>query len=391
MKKIAIVTRKMIIGGIEKSLLGLLEEINFEEFEVDLYVEEEGGDLYPYLDKRVNFIYIYNDYTSIAKNFLNELKVFNIKNCISLIKTGLILKYGVDDYLKYKARLQLTKRFNKDYDLVIAYHNPISFTTMFCIEKIKAKKKIMWVHSDINEYLDIVDRNKEYYYQYDQIFCVSERCKSTFIARYESLADRCQVYYNHIKKRHVLSEGNSEYINNIWNSKKFKILTVSRLSNEKGVNFIPDVALLLKEDGIDFEWIVVGEGREYDRLLKKINDYKLHDNVYLVGKQLNPYIYMVECDIYIQPSIYEAYGLTIAEAKCFELPIIATKTQGALEQIQDRITGRLCEVNLESIYQSLTDLIANPGERQLYRDNLKKEGIDTRNEINKLYRCIEEK
>ncbi|WP_338506946.1 glycosyltransferase [Turicibacter sp. KK003] len=390
MKRIAIVTRKMIIGGIEKSLLGLLEEINFDEYEVDLYLEEEGGDLSPYLDKRVNLIYIYNDYISITKKILHELRDFNIKNCISLIQTGLILKYGVNDYLKYKARLRLTKGFHKDYDLAIAYHNPISFTTMFCIEKIKAKKKIMWVHSDINEYLDIVDRNKDYYDQYDQIFCVSERCKSTFTTRYESLADRCQVYYNHIKKSHVLSGENLQYKEEIWNSHKFRILTVSRLSNEKGVNLIPEVALLLKEEGIDFEWIVVGEGSEYAPLLKKINDYKVHDYVHLAGKQLNPYIYMVGCDIYIQPSLYEAYGLTIAEAKCFGLPIIATKTQGALEQIQDRFTGRLCEVNSESIYQVLKELISNPGEQQLYRDNLKKEEINTSNEINKLYRCIEE-
>ena len=388
MKRIAIVTRKMMIGGIEKSLIAMLDNIDYSQFEVDLYIEEIGGELYSFINDRVNIIYIYKNHISIGNQFLSNLKKMNIKSCLNFLSIGFLLKYAPNDYIKYKSKLKLVKPYDKQYDLAIAYHNPISFSTMFCIDKLKARKKAMWVHSDINEYLDKVDTHSKYYYQYDQIFCVSQTCLNTFIHRYKDLEDKCQVYYNSINKKLILSLYRAEENKKLWTDTKIKVLTISRLSFEKGVDFIPQVANLLKINNINFEWLIIGEGLEYKRLKEQIMKLNLEDYVRLVGKQLNPYQYMKDCDIYVQPSRFEAYGLTIAEAKCFELPIVTTRTQGALEQIQNKVSGILCDIDHVSLYKGLMVLIENPNERQRYTDNLKKEEIDTLSEIQKLYHLV---
>ena len=98
---------------------------------------------------------------------------------------------------------------------------------------------------------------------------------------------------------------------------------------------------------------------------------------------------MKNCDIYVQPSRYEGYVTTITEAKCFERPIVATNIEGIKEQIVNEKTGILAECSVDELYRGVKKLLDDESLRNKLSVNLSKENIDTRSEINKLYKLID--
>ena len=118
--------------------------------------------------------------------------------------------------------------------------------------------------------------------------------------------------------------------------KGIKILTVGRLYREKGQDIIPEVARQLKREGYDFKWYLIGEGSIRKEIEKKIEEYELKDTVILLGTKTNPYRFYKDATIYVQTSRHEGFGITIAEAKVFKLPIVSTDVAGAREQLKEK-------------------------------------------------------
>ena len=263
---------------------------------------------------------------------------------------------------------------------------------MFVIEKLVAKNKVMWVHSDIKEYIEIVDDFKSYYDKFNKIFFVSKGCMNSFLDVYPQFQNKSEVFYNFISKKELqnFTQNIQRLDNSIFECEKtINILTVSRLAKEKGVDLIPSIATFLKSENFSFKWVIVGKGDLYHTLLNEVQEKGLENEVTLYGQLDNPYYAMQECDIYVQPSRFEAYGLTIAEAKCFEKPIVATDIIGINEQIQSFINGVLCDFDAKDFGQKIIDLANNDKLRERIIENLKMESIDTRSEIQKLYTLME--
>lgn len=390
MKKIAIVTRKLCMGGIEKALISMLNNINYECYSIDLYILEPGGELETNIPEHINIIHLCENSTS--RRLIDAIKRFKFMDTILLIKLISTFFKNTSKYDKSISLLNTLKPINKKYDLAIAYHNPISICSMFVIEKLVAKNKVMWVHSDIKEYIEIVDDFKSYYDKFNKIFFVSKGCMNSFLDVYPQFQNKSEVFYNFISKKELqnFTQNIQRLDNSIFECEKtINILTVSRLAKEKGVDLIPSIATFLKSENFSFKWVIVGKGDLYHTLLNEVQENGLENEVTLYGQLDNPYYAMQECDIYVQPSRFEAYGLTIAEAKCFEKPIVATDIIGINEQIQSFINGVLCDFDAKDFGQKIIDLANNDKLRERIIENLKMESIDTRSEIQKLYTLME--
>jgi glycosyltransferase involved in cell wall biosynthesis len=131
------------------------------------------------------------------------------------------------------------------------------------------------------------------------------------------------------------------------------ILTVGRLVTAKGYEKAIEVANLLKNSGYKFRWFGIGEGPERKGLQKLIEEYELNDYFILLGKKINPYIYMKNCDIYVQTSIKEGFGLTVSEAKILKRPIVCTNFFTAKEIIEHEVDGLIVEHDIKSIYKGV--------------------------------------
>ena len=148
--------------------------------------------------------------------------------------------------------------------------------------------------------------------------------------------------------------------------KKYKeiiICSCGRLTREKGFDLAIQAARTLKQKGISFCWYFIGDGAQKQKLIKMIEEYGLEEEIIITGIQENPYSYMKTCDVYVQPSYEESFGLSIAEAKILCKPIVSTCSVGAKLQIIDGKNGILTEVEGESIANGILQYIQNPNLR----------------------------
>ena len=145
----------------------------------------------------------------------------------------------------------------------------------------------------------------------------------------------------------------------------FNIVSCGRLSHAKGMDIAVDACAKLVADGFTgFHWHIVGGGPEESALREQIMRLGLEDCVSLLGMQSNPYPYIRCADLYVQPSRFEAFGLTIREAQVLTVPVLSTRTDGSAELISDGETGLLCESDADSIAAAVIRLYNAPKLRE---------------------------
>ena len=355
MKKIAIVTRRMIIGGIEKSLISLLEAIPENDYEVTVFLMGRDGELESEIPDWVKVKSIFGDESSTLKKIKNNIKYGNIRETLKLIYYTLKARNSKNVYKEELCYSKMLPILKEEYDLAIAYHTPSSFPVVYVMNNIKSKYKFAWIHSDVSVYKEELVPYKEFYYKYDKIYCVSKYGRDKFIGMYPELKDKTEVFYNIISKDKLenMAEQGSGFEDDF---EGIRILTVGRLTDQKGQDIIPDIVKLCINDGLNIRWYCIGDGENKDILEEKIKDNKLESRIILLGNKLNPYPYFKECDIYVQPSRHEGYCITLAEARMFSKPIVTTDFVGAMEQIVDGETGLIVKFDKYEIYNAIKKL-----------------------------------
>lgn len=384
----------MNIGGTEKALLTMLNEIDDSKYDITLLMLEEYGGFLNEIPSFVKVKYV-DEYKSI-KPFVNEPPKILIKRLIKnkAYLTGLstLLNYSISKITKnisyyYRYILKNVKKIDEEYDLAVAYAGPMDFITYFVLNKIKAKKKIQWIHFDITKIgfnRKFAERN---YKKFDKIFVVSEEGKEKLIDLIPALNNKVEAFFNIISCNLIENMSkNEKSFDDLFNG--VRILTVGRLSKEKGQELTINVLARLKNEGYKVRWYCIGDGPEKDNYRNRIKGLDIENDYILLGSKLNPYPFMKDCDIYVQPSKHEGYCITLGEARCFDNPIVTTNFTGANEQIKNEITGLVCDISEQGIYQAIKRLLDN---KELYKDiriNLSNEIVDSTNEISKLEKLV---
>ena len=390
MKKILFMCINMNIGGTEKALLTMLNEMDKSKYEITLLMLEEYGGFLNQIPDGIKVMYL-KEYKALKK-FINDPPQLLVKELIknrkvigglSLLVIYIISKLMKDISIYYKYILRNVDTLNEEYDIAIAYAGPMDFISYFVINKIKSKKRVQWIHFDITKIGFNINFAKRIYDKFDKVFVVSNEGKDKLINFLPSLKDKTEVFFNiisckMIEKMSYEGEGFSDDFDGT------RILTVGRLSKEKGQDLIIPVLKKLKENGYKVRWYCIGDGpakKEYEKLVDKLN---IKDDFIFLGSKLNPYTYMKECNIYVQPSKHEGYCITLGEARCFNNPIVTTNFTGANEQIVNENTGLVCEINEEEIYKAIKKLLDDKKLYKNIKDNLNNEIVDSTKEIRKL-------
>ena len=371
MKKIAIVTRKMITGGIEKALISMLEIMLKDKFDITLFVMARGGEFEEYIPKQVKIKCLYGEENSVKEKIIGKLKRADI---IGAIKIPLYTALAIKAKKGYEQERYLSKILPKQtekFDLAIAYHTPASFPVIYVSEHLNAKKKVAWIHSDVEVYKNELENYIDYYENFEKIYCVSKYGKDKFDNQYHKMKDKTDVIYNIINNEQIYNLAD-EYKAFEDNFDGIRILTVGRLTKQKGTDIIPKIIYTILENRFNIRWYVVGDGEERETIINEIKVLGLEERLILVGTKNNPYPYFKECDIYVQPSRHEGYCLTLAEAKRFNKPIVTTDFVGALEQIKNNETGLIVKFDECEIEKSVLKLIKDEKLRERLCSNLEK-------------------
>ena len=167
-----------------------------------------------------------------------------------------------------------------------------------------------------------------------------------------------------------------------------KILTVGRLCAMKGYDLAIDAARLLVERGLDFTWYVIGDGALREELEHQISGNGLKNRFILLGGRNNPYPYFNACDLYVQPSKHEGFGITLAEAKMFHKPIVTTNFKAVSAQFKNGVNGLIVDISAQGIADGILKMLSDTALMRNCIENLKKEKIGNTEEIEKFYKLI---
>lgn len=390
MKKILFVINSLTIGGSENSLVSLLNSIDYSKYQVDLMMFKTGGEFERYIPNDVNILDEpdYYKYLKVSKVIESKLKRVNYK--IVRLKTSLYLRINGlrkqcinSEQILYKSQNKVIDKINKKYDVAIAYSQ--GMPTYFVADKVDAERKLAWINCDYATTIYDKEFDELYYNKFYKIIAVSKTIEESIIKIKPQYKEKIKVILDIVNPN--LIEKMSEEKTVFEDKSYINILTVARLViHHKGYDIAVKVAKLLKNDGYKFKWYVVGDGQDRTKLDKLIADNDIQDCFILLGKKENPYPYMKNCDIYVQPSKKEGFGLTVVEAKILKKHIVCTNFNTAKELINNEEDGLIVKQNEEDLYYGIKRYLTEENLRNKIAHNLQKnEAYTSVKEIEKIY------
>ena len=309
---------------------------------------------------------------------LNSKIIGNIKNIdeIGYIQMQLMWKYA----------LPLLPKLDKAYDVAISYLWPHYFVS----EKVQAKTKIAWIHTDYSTIETDVDMDLKMWNKFNYIIAVSEECKNAFLKKYPSLKNKVKVMENITSPDFIRGMASENIEENIKNDNSFKLVSVARLSYAKGIDNAVRALRLLHNRGLtNIKWYVVGYGGDEEIIRNLIKENNLEDSFILLGKKINPYPYINVADIYVQPSRYEGKAVTVGEAQILGKPVVITNYTTAKSQVRDNVDGYVCKLSIEGIADGVERLYKDKNLRIKLSENCKNTDYSNSSELENLYNIFD--
>lgn len=391
MKNILISSFDMEVGGAERSLISMLNNFNYESYNIDLMLYSHTGDFMNLISKSVKLLEENKKYKTFRMSIVDTIRYGNVRIGISRILAKLKSKYYKNEDTGYiqmqymwEYALPFLPKNDKKYDVAISYLWPHYYVA----EKVDANIKIAWIHTDYSIIDTDVDMDLKIWNKFDYIVAVSEDCKKSFLKKYPQLEDKVIVIENITSPDFVKRLANEE-IEELKDDNYFKVLSVGRYCEAKGFDNAIKAMKILKNRGYDdIKWYIVGYGSDEAMLKELIKENNLEDSFILLGKRQNPYPYMKACDLYVQPSRYEGKAVTVTEAQILGKPIMLTNYATANSQVRNGIDGYITDLSVKGIADGIEKLYERKDILNLISNNCKNQVYDNSSELSKLYELI---
>ncbi|MBY0145894.1 glycosyltransferase [Neobacillus niacini] len=396
-KNILVSVYNMEIGGIERSLINMLESFDYERYNVDLLIFHHVGEFMNLIPKSVNLLPEVGRYTVFRKPVTQCLKEKQYALSFIRVLSKYIAKMksasrNLEEGAGY-IQMQLTQKYSslflpqidKEYDVAISYAWPHDIIA----NKVKAKKKIAWVHTDYSKLEIDNELDLRVWNQYDHIASVSIACSEAFLSTYPTLRDKVLVLENITSPNFIKKLAEEEIHLNKVKSDTFNLVSVGRLSYVKGFDLAIEALKLLHDKGLtNIKWYIIGYGGYEKELKDLISRHHLKDSFILLGKKSNPYPYMKNCDLYVQPSRYEGKAVTVTEAKVLGKPILITNYPTASSQIENGVEGAICDLSVLGLVNGIEEYYHNQRFKNTIVNYIKQKDYSNDCELEKLYKII---
>ena len=359
----------MHTGGVEKSLLSLIDALPRDAFDIHIALMQHKGEL---LDS------IPDDVTVHTLRSIERNKA----------RLGFPLRHATDlsgplSYLAAKLRGTLIPYYrhilgderdiDRRFDIAVSYQGPSQLLDWYVPTHISADKYVAWIHFDIAHSFINPRTARIAYPLYDRIFVVSESARQSFCRLFPELAARTEVFNNIVDIDRVRALAHEYTVERP--AGKTIVCTVARMNKAKGPRLALDVAAELIRKGFDFKWYWVGGDELLEPCRREAERRGISDSMDFVGLQSNPYPYMAACDVYVQPSLHEGFCITLAEARGFGMPVVCTPFSGS-EQVAGQSNAQIVERDPHELAQAIIRASSMP--------RVDNSDISTARDINKL-------
>ncbi len=397
-KTILIFSHAMELGGAERALLGLLEAMDYDVFQVDLFLMRHKGELLKYLPEKVNLLPESLPYTCLEipgkEVFLK--KQFKVAAGRALGKTAAALQVrrlglspdnqvGIEYSHKYTA-FAMPEVGRGEYDLAISFLTP----HYFAAEKVRAKKKAAWIHTDYGK-VDVDTASElKMWEKYDHIVSISEDVAGQFLKKFPSLETRMVLIRNMLPKESIARQaGAFSALEEMPEGEDILFLSIGRFCHAKNFDNLPDILRRIREKGYRVHWYIIGYGGDLDKISMAVKEAGMQDHVTILGKKENPYPYILACDYYLQLSRYEGYSVSVKEAQLLGKPVIISDYPTAKSQLSDGVDGLIVPMENEACAEAIAGILSRPGLKEKLMAACRQGDYSNRQEIAKLGKLFE--
>lgn len=396
MKKILFIMPSLFIGGAERSLLGLLNMIDYSAYDVTLFLYRHEGEFLQYIPSKVNMIPPIEEYATFDVPIKNLLFSKKWRFGIARIWSKIVMKThciktqeqpGVWMAMQYisKSLLPLLPDIPGKYDVAISF---LGIPDVL-IQKTTAKKKIAWNHTDYTILNPDKNRDRELYSKIDHIVSVSTPCTAQFLKVYPELSNKAVTIENLLSIDFLEQQASEQVMDMARKDYEFILLSIGRYSDAKNFDNIPEICKKIRENGKDVIWYIVGYGSDESLIRQKIHESGMEEFVMLLGKKSNPYPYIKNCDVYVQPSRYEGKAVTVREAQALHKPVVITSFATSASQLIDGYDGIIVPMDNEGCAKGIVQLLDDKKLMKRLSDNTRQVDYSNKNELDKLYQIIE--
>ena len=369
-KKILFIINEMINGGGQRSLINLLELIDYQQYDVELLLFKESVEFLEIIPPEVKLVSqeeklqcLYITDIGIIKNI--KLLPTNIVHIVGTIISKCISKSG---YNKGQVRWKnfykkVVPTMQKEYDIAVSYLEGESL--YYLVDKVNAKRKISFIHTDYSKIKPDVKFDMEYFGKVDCVVGISNKCVEILKETFPEMSDKIKLLPNLISTKSIERQAKQFYPNEYSEAADVIILSIGRLTELKGFDMAIESAYLLKNKGIKFSWFILGQGELKKDLEELIKKYDVQDCVKLLGTRNNPYPYIKYATIVVQTSRYEGKSMVLDEAKILSKPIVVTNYDTVKDQINDE-EGIIVDMKPQAISKGIIELIGKIENYELY-------------------------
>ena len=395
MKKILIAIYNLYAGGAQKSLISFLNTIPEDKYLIDLFILNKDGLFLSKVPNYVNIIegdkvfqsvhhslfdfnfFSYQNFSLWGKSFFSRLQSKKYKT----------LHHEQAHWKTWKSNVSI---LSEEYDCAIGYVEGIM--NYFVIDKVKAKRKILWIHNVYKSlhYNPSFDYN--YFKQADYVVTMSESGVKSLQENFPSMKNKFIVLEN-ISNGNLIKKMAKEPIVEIEfsNFNGIKLLSIGRLMDQKNYPLAIATAVELRKRNIKFLWYVIGEGGERCALEKLVQKELLGDNFKMIGLRSNPYQYMQVADMIVMTSKFEGRSIALDEAKILNKLIVTTNYTSAEDIVTNGKTGIICEMQPQAVADAILKLSFDKNFAANIISELKNRNWDNTGEVEKYYAAIEDK
>lgn len=385
-KKVLVIGITMAAAGSEKAFLSFASKaIDFSRYEVDLLLAKKEGDFLEKIPKEIRVLEMEkmgeiftldrkNAFRMIKSHFLSEnpLRIFTL---LPYILGRLTARTAEEKtFHAHRIWLEMMKKMpmlEHEYDIALAYWG--DRTMFYMIDKVKAVKKIAWLHFDYGKPPREDALYEKYFNACDRVITVSSEIENSLKKALPSVASKVMTVENTIDRDEILrlAEEDADFEDDFSG---IRILTIGRICEQKGYDLaVPAVARLYSE-GYPIRWYIIGKGssEEEAALKERICVCEAENAVRMLGIRKNPYPYIKEADIYMQPSRHEGKPISVEEAKVLCKPILVTDYTSASEQLENGMLGKIKNISENEIYEGLKEMLDHPERCKEFSHRLQK-------------------
>lgn len=375
MKKVLFVINTLGIGGAEKALLEMLNYLKDRDLSIDLYVLLGRGELMGRIPAHVQLLNRRVDCGSVLDR--DGRRALAARTALCFFRHGhwagklgsmarslphmLRRKRLQPDKLLWPVVAAGARRPEEPYDAVVAWMEGGS--AYFVAGFVRARRKIAVIHIDYEHSGYSRAMDQDCWARFQRIFVVSEEIKAPFLRVYPECGEKLRVLPNIIDpeaiRRRSAEPGGFD---DGWTG--LRLLSVGRLTYQKGFDLAVPALKLLRDAGYPVRWYVLGEGELRAGLEKQIASLGLQEDFLLLGAVENPYPYYAQADIYVHATRFEGRSIAIQEAQALGRPMVVSDCSGNRLQVTDGQDGLLCALAPEAIARAVASLLDDPDKRE---------------------------